>query len=57
MKNSTISFQEIDYLEAARYIVLNWTEKKCRASKLWKVLPRRRKKKGTRPGVTRTGPL
>ena len=40
--NSPITWQDIDYLEATRYIALNWDNEKCRSSKLSKFLPRRR---------------
>ena len=53
---SGIKWEQIDYLEATRYIALNWTEEQCSNSKLRRVLPRRRSNKGTRPGVRGTGP-
>ena len=56
MMETEINWENIDYLEAARYIALNWTEQQCRRSELGRVLPRRRKKTGTRPGLTGTGP-
>ena len=43
---SDIQWREIDYLEAARYVALNWTEEQCRSSCLWRILPRRRYKGG-----------
>ena len=45
-----------DRLEAVRYIALNWDEVKCKTSLLRRVLPVRRKKRGSRPGITGTGP-
>ena len=33
-----IQWREIDYLEAAWYIALNWTEEQCRSSCLWRFL-------------------
>ena len=54
--DSKVCFEEIDYLEAARYVALNYTEEECRRSKLWRILPRRRGKGGTRPGLRGTGP-
>ena len=54
--DSKITWREIDYLEAARYVALNWPETKCRSSGLWRVLPRRRKATGTRPGLKGIGP-
>ena len=53
---STIVWQDIDYLEASRYVALNWTEDRCRQSELWRVLPKRRKNQGTRPGLKGAGP-
>ena len=54
--DSKITWQEIDYLEAARYVALNCTEAECRSSKLWRILPRRRGTRGTRPGLKGAGP-
>ena len=54
--DSSITWQSVDYLEAARYIALNWTEDKCRQSGLWRVLPKRRGTRGTRPGLKGAGP-
>ena len=48
---SSIQFDEIDYLEAARYVALNWTAEECRASPLGRILPTRRGTRGTRPGL------
>ena len=42
MLDSTISWDNIDYLEATRYIALNWTKEECEKSDLRRVLPRRR---------------
>ena len=53
---SEIKWTNLDYIEATRYIALNWTEEQCSQSKLRRVLPRRRSNKGTRPGVRGTGP-
>ena len=53
---SEIKWEDIDYMEAARYVALNWDEEKCRKSKLRKILPRRRGRKGTRPGIKGAGP-
>ena len=54
--NSEVKWSNIDYLEAARYVALNWTEAQCRASGLRRVLPRRRGATGTRPGLRGAGP-
>ena len=48
---SEIKWSNIDYFEAARYLALNWSEEQCRSSKLRRILPTRRGKTGTRPGV------
>ena len=53
---SDITWSSIDYLEAARYVALNWTENQCRSSGLWRVMPKRRKTRGTRPGLKGAGP-
>ena len=53
---SSISWEGINYMEAVRYIALNWTEAQCRTSKLRRVLPWRRKSHGSRPGVRGAGP-
>ena len=54
---SGIKFEGVDYKEGTRYLALNWTELRCRTSRLRRVLPWRRYAKGTRPGVTGQGPL
>ena len=51
-----MKWEQIDYLEAVRYIALNWSEVKCRTSKLRRVLPVRRGTRGSRPGMTGAGP-
>ena len=56
VKQSDIKFENVDYLEAARYLALNWTAEQCRDSKLRRVLPVRRGKHGTRPGMRGAGP-
>ena len=53
--NSTVKWEGVDYLEAVRYIALNWTEDQCRSSNLLRVLPWRRKKQGSRPGICGAG--
>ena len=53
---SNITWQEIDYLEGARYVALNWPESKCRSSGLRRVLPTRRYTTGSRPGLKGVGP-
>ena len=53
---SEITWEEVDYLEGARYIALNWSKEECERSSLRRVLPRRRGKTGTRPGIKGAGP-
>ena len=53
---SNISWEGINYMEAVRYIALNWTESQCRSSRLRRFLPWRRKNHGSRPGVRGAGP-
>ena len=48
---SRIIWEEIDYLEGARYLALDWTQEQCNRSKLRRVLPVRRGKRGCRPGL------
>ena len=54
--SSSITWQDVDYLEAARYVALNWDKATCQRSSLARILPRRRGTTGTRPGVTGSGP-
>ena len=54
---SNVKWTDIDYLEGARFIALNRSAEECRRHKLHKILPVRRKKTGSRPGVTGKGPL
>ena len=56
VKKSKIKWEGINYMEAVRYIALNWSEEKCRGSNLRKFLPWRRKNSGTRPGIRGAGP-
>ena len=51
-----LEFKNVDYLEATRYLVLNWTVEKARRSNLRRVLPIRRGKRGTKPGIRGEGP-
>ena len=53
---SRVSWEEMDYLEASRYIALNWTKEQCDGSKLRRLLPTRRYATGSRPGLTGAGP-
>ena len=57
VKKSKIEWSNIDYMEATRYIAFNWDSLTCQRSKLRRILPVRRHKNGSRPGVTGIGPL
>ena len=52
-----IEFYNVDYGEAVKYIAMNSKEEDCRTSDLRRVLPIRRGRTGTRPGVTGEDPL
>ena len=54
---SKIRWNDLDYLEGARFIALNRTADWCRQSDLRRVLPVRRGKTGSRPGVRGKGPM
>ena len=56
VRRTDMVFSNVDYLEATRYLALNWSQEDCRNSCLRRVLPWRRKKTGTRPGITGQGP-
>ena len=53
---SNIKWEEIDYREGVRYLALNWDLEKCKSSNLRRVLPVRRGRRGTRPGLKGAGP-
>ena len=53
---SDIKWQGMDYLEASRYVALNWSEEQCRTSGLRRILPTRRYTTGSRPGLRGVGP-
>ena len=55
--DTEVTWGDIDYLEGCRYIALNWDRAQCRNSGLRRVLPVRRSKNGTRPGVAGPGPM
>ena len=52
VRRTDIQFENVDYLEATRYLALNWTHEQCMRSPLKRVLPWRRKNRGLRPGIT-----
>ena len=54
---STVKWEDIDYLEGTRMIALNRSAQYCRSHPLQRVLPVRRKRTGSRPGVTGKGPM
>ena len=54
---SQMQFEGINYLEAARYCAMKLDRFEIRVNGLERVLPTRRFRKGTRPGVTGKGPL
>ena len=54
---SEIKFKGMNYIEAARMIALTSSEQECRLSILKRVLPVRRSKQGTRPGITGEDPM
>ena len=53
---SGVKWEDVDYLEAVRYLALNMTAKECQESNLRRCLPTRRRRGGTRPGVKGAGP-
>ena len=54
---SDLKWEGVNWKEAVRFPVLGRDEPWCRSSKLRRVLPWRRSKKGTRNGLTGVGPL
>ena len=54
--DSSMEWKEVDYLEAVRYLALNWDQKTCNQSRLRRVLPVRKGKRGSRPGLKGAGP-
>ena len=54
---SSIRWKDLDYLEGARWLALHYSEEWCRSSSLKRVLPRRRKVNGTKPGVRGARPM
>ena len=51
MMETTIKFEGVNYREAARYLAMELNETEIRLSRLRRILPRRRFKKGTKPTV------
>ena len=54
---SDMKWEGINWKEAVRFLVLGRDEAWCRSSKLRKILPWRKSKKGCRPGLKGAGPL
>ena len=54
---SDIVWADINYKEAARFLVLGRPRDWCRTSGLYRILPSRRHKAGAKPGLTGAGPL
>ena len=57
VKGANLVWSNVDLLEGARYLALNWTEEQVRRSSLRRLLPWRRSNRGTRPGMRGEGPL
>ena len=57
MLETKVKFDNVEWLEACKYIALTSTEQECRLGPLKRVLPRRTKVNGTRPGITGEDPL
>ena len=53
---SDMKWEQVDYLEGVRYLALNWDHATCMKSPLRRVLPTRRGRRGTRPGMRGPGP-
>ena len=54
---SNIKWDGVNWKEAVRFLVLGRDEAWCRSSGLGRVLPWRKHKNGTRPGLTGVGPM
>ena len=54
---SEVKLSGVNFTEAARMLALTSSEQECRLGPLRRVLPVRRSKKGTRPGITGEDPL
>ena len=55
--DTKVKFNNIDWMEACKYIALTSTAQECRLGPLRRVLPRRRHVQGARPGITGDDPL
>ena len=47
---TNVKWANVDYLEAARYLALNWSAERCKTNTLRRILPVRRGTRGVRPG-------
>ena len=52
---SKMTWEDVDYLEGVRYLALNWTQEEYNKSKLRRILPVRRGRRGGRPGIKGPG--
>ena len=57
MLKTDVKFKGVNYQEACRMIALTSSEQECRLGPLKRVLPVRRYKNGTRPGISGEDPL
>ena len=51
-----MKWSNVDLMEGARYLALNWSEEQIRSSSLRRIIPWRRSRRGTRPGMRGEGP-
>ena len=54
---SKVKFENVDWMEACKYIALTSTKQECMIGPLRRVLPKRRHAAGSRPGITGEDPL
>ena len=57
MLDTEVKFDNMEWLEACKYIALTSTAQECRLGPLKRILPIRRKVNGVRPGITGEDPL
>ena len=57
MMDTKVKFDNVEWLEACKYIALTSTAQECRLGPLKRILPIRRKVNGVRPGITGEDPL
>ena len=56
ISTANMKWSNLDYLEGARYLALNYTEEEARRSPLRRIIPWRRSNRGTRSGMRGAGP-